>query len=104
MKILTSLYLLPLNFFAPRLSENNSPEENEKAKEIRLEFYRSILKEQFQLAYFGKIGYGDSDRMSAFERRMVYKILVEQKQEEKKAQDEAFAKSKERKRPRRRMR
>lgn len=48
------------------------------------------MKEQFQLAYHGKIEYGASDDMSTLERRTMYRILVNQKDEEKKAQEEAI--------------
>lgn len=54
------------------------------------------MKEQFQLAYFGKISYESTENMSNLERRTMYKILVDQKEAEKKAHDEAMKKAKER--------
>ena len=84
-----------VNFFVPLLSEYNSDEDNEQAREIRLTTFEAIVREQFQLAYFGKIEYAASNEMSVQERRTLYKILVDQKTDERKAQDEAIRKAKE---------
>lgn len=51
--------------------------------------FEGVLREQFQLAYFGKISYDASEHMSYQERRTMYKLLIEQKQEERKQQEEA---------------
>ena len=48
------------------------------------------MKEQFQLAYHGQIEYDASDNMTVLERHTMYRILVEQKNEERKAQEEAM--------------
>ena len=72
------------------MSNDNSEEENIKIRDYRLENFRAILKEQFQLAYHGKIDYGASDSMTVLERHTMYKILIEQKQEEQKAREEAI--------------
>lgn len=77
------------------MSEFNSDEDNEKARDIRLSSFEAIIKEQFHLAYFGKIEYTASNEMSVQERRTLYKILVDQKTEERKAQEEAIRKAKE---------
>ena len=62
------------------------------------------MKEAFQLAYFGRVSYESVDNMSSLERRTMYQLLVEQKKEEKKAQDEANQKAKENKGSRRHRR
>lgn len=77
------------------MSEYNTETENLRAREVRMLSFRNIMREQFQLAYFGKISYGDSNTMSVLERHTMYSILAEQKKEEKKAQDEALKSSKE---------
>jgi hypothetical protein len=48
------------------------------------------MREQFQLAYHGKIEYAATDDMSILERHTLYRILVTQKEDEKKAQEEAI--------------
>lgn len=73
------------------MSEYNSKEENIKIRDVRLANFKSILKEQFQLAYFGKISYEASESMTILERHLMYKILVEQKDEEKEAQEKAIS-------------
>ena len=82
--------LSPQSFFVPQLSEYNTEEENIKIRDFRLENFKAILKEQFQLAYHGHIEYGASDEMTILERHTMYKILVDQKAEEKKSHDEAL--------------
>lgn len=76
------------------MSEFNSLSENERAKNIRLRGFEGVLREQFQLAYFGKIEFSSSERMTYQERRTMYKLLVEQKQEEKKQHEEAVKQAK----------
>ena len=71
------------------MSEENSLSENERAKSIRIRGFEGICKEQFQLAYFGKISVDASERMTYQERRTMYKLLIEQKQEEKRQHEEA---------------
>lgn len=84
-----------VNFFVPSLSEFNTDKENEDAREVRLTTFESIVREQFQLAYFGKIEYAASNEMSVQERRIIYRVLVNQKTEEKKAHEEALRKARE---------
>lgn len=72
------------------MSEYNSLSANERAKAIRLRGFEGVLREQFQLAYFGKISVDASERMSFQERRTMYKLLIEQKQEERKQHEEAM--------------
>ena len=76
------------------MSEFNSLSENERAKNIRLRGFEGVLREQFQLSYFGKISYDASEHMTYQERRTMYKLLVEQKQEEKKQHEEAVKQAK----------
>lgn len=78
-----------MSFFVPLLSDDNTDEENNKARDFRLANYEAIVKEQFQLAYFGKIDYVASEDMPVMERHTIYRILVNQKQEERKAQEDA---------------
>lgn len=99
-----SLCQLLVSSFVPQLSEFNSDEYNNKAREIRFTAFRSLMREEFQLAYFGKISYESVEHMSSLERRTMYQILVEQKKEEKKAQDEAIKSAKEKKASRGRRR
>ena len=62
---------------------------------MRLNSYEAIMREQFELAYFGRVEYGASDRMSVSERHSMHYMLVDQKKAERKAQEEALRKSKE---------
>lgn len=71
------------------MTDENTLEENIKARDIRLRGFEGVLREQFQLAYFGHISYDASETMTFQERRTMYKLLVEQKQEEKKQHEEA---------------
>ena len=74
------------------MSEYNTDEKNIEARRDRFSNYEAIMKEQFHLAYYGRVGYSDSESMSVLERHTMYRILVEQKQEEKKANEEALKK------------
>lgn len=44
------------------------------------------MKQQFQLAYFGRVDYADSQDMPVYERKMLFDLLIEQKEEESKRQ------------------
>lgn len=79
-----------MSFFVPPLTEYNSLEANQRSRKIRVQGFENVLKEQFQLAYFGKIDYSASEQMTVQERRIMYKLLLEQKQDEKKQRDEAM--------------
>ena len=72
------------------MDESKSQQENLRARDIRLRGFENTLREQFQLAYFGKISIDASERMTFQERRTLYKLLVEQKQLEKKQHEEAM--------------
>ena len=90
---MSSQCLCPLSFFAPKLSEFNTDEENAKAAKIRSDVFNMIMREQFQLSYFGHISYEASDNMSVMERHTMFSIVLEQKTDEKKAREEAMKKS-----------
>jgi hypothetical protein len=77
------------------LSDDNTEEENLKIRDMRMGMFESIMKEQFQLTYFGKVDYQSTNDMTTLERHMMYRLLVEQKEEERKAQEEAIKKAKE---------
>ena len=94
--------LLQVSSFVPQLSDYNTDEENKAAREIRFAACRTLMA--FQLAYVGRVSYESVDSMSSLERRTMYQLLVEQKKEEKKAQDEAIQKAKEGKKGSRRHR
>lgn len=72
------------------MSEDRTEEENKQIKESRMNAFSGILKEQFQLAYFGHISYEASEGMSVSEREHMYHILMNQKSEERKQQEEAI--------------
>ena len=72
------------------MSEYNTDKENETARDFRMANFQAIMKEQFHLTYYGHVEYGASDNMSVLERHTMYRILVDQKQEERKAQEEAM--------------
>lgn len=72
------------------MSEYNSNSENKKISEFKWANFNAIMKEQFQLAYHGKIEYDASDSMTVLERHTMYRILVEQVEAEKKAREEAI--------------
>lgn len=88
-----------MSFFVPPLIENpvNREEEkyNQEALKIRQENLDYIIKRQFQLVYFGHFNYADLDELSLSEFDALYNTLVEQKQEEQKAQEEEIRKAKE---------
>lgn len=76
------------------MTEENSEDDNAKIWEYRTEVYRGIIKEQFYLAYFGRVSYSDTDEMDIGERKVLYNILLEQKDEERKQQEQAIENAK----------
>lgn len=56
--------------------------------------WENVIKQQFQLAYFGKIDYSDTQDMPVFEREYLFHLLVEQKDAEAKQMEDAKNKSK----------
>jgi len=64
------------------LARDDPESYNENAK-FRALKYKNILQQQFQLVYFGKLTWQDTENMSLIERQHVYDILYNQKKEEK---------------------
>lgn len=61
----------------------SSREELQKKWDYRTAYYKNIIKEQFQLAYFGRVDYEASSQMPVSERKYMYQLLVDQKKTEK---------------------
>jgi hypothetical protein len=51
--------------------------------------WENINKQQFQLAYYGKVSYAESLHMPVFEREFIFGLLLKTKEEENKAAEEA---------------
>jgi hypothetical protein len=79
-----------VNFFVQALSEDNTDEENKKIRDHRMNAFEGILRQQFQLSYFGHISYEASESMQVSEREYMFHILVDQKDVEKKQHEEAM--------------
>lgn len=47
------------------------------------------MKQQFQLAYFGRVDYADSQSMPVYERKTLFNLLIEQKEEEERQRKQA---------------
>ena len=89
-----------VSFFVQRLIENPKTEAeiryNDFVQQNASETLLNIIKKQFQLVYFGQFTYADLDELTLSEFNALYEILLEQKNEEKKAREEALRKQKER--------
>lgn len=95
MKSLISLTGSALNSFVPSLDNEDDPPELVREKwEYRMARWNEITKQQFQLSYFGTIPYEASNGMSIYEREHFFELLMEQKDAEKKAHEEAINKAK----------
>ena len=70
------------------------PEIIERNWEYRVESLKAIEKQQFQMVYFGKFSYQDTEDMSVEERRRIYDILYEQKKTEKEEYEKAVREAK----------
>lgn len=79
------------------MSDDYSDEENGKIYDFRMEMFKHILKQQFQLAYFGKVDFCSTEGMAKSERELLWSMLVEQKDEERKAQEKAIQEAKSKK-------
>lgn len=86
-----------MNFFVPTLSEDYSTAKNIRIRDLRLKYYKNILREQFYLSYVGKINFYATDKMNIFERKNLYNILIEQKSKEREEREKAMSKKKENK-------
>ena len=83
--------LLLLSFFVPDLqNENDSPEDLKRKWAYRSKHWEDVVKQQFQLAYFGKVSYEESQDMPIHEREFMFGLLLDQKSEEKKAHEDAI--------------
>lgn len=79
-----------LNSFVPSLDNEDDPPELVMQKwQHRTRHWNDVVKQQFQLSYFGKVSYEESQEMSIHEREYMFGLLLEQKAAEKKAQEEA---------------
>lgn len=67
-------------------SEYNDNNQDLIAKKLqyRNKKWEMIIKQQFQLAYFGKIGFEVSQHLTVFEREFLFNLLIEQKTNERK--------------------
>lgn len=71
-----------MNFFDPHI-------ELENGRLYTQERYDSILYEQVMISYLsGSISIGDTDLLSPYDRKSIYKALKEIKEQEKKQLDE----------------
>ena len=52
--------------------------------------WENIMKQQFQLSYFGTIDYSTSNSMTVYEREKLFELLTQQKDIEKKIQEDAM--------------
>lgn len=76
------------------MSRDRTEEENLKIWQYRTDMFRGIVREQFQLAYFGRVDYGSTEEMAIGERKILYELLIEQKQDEKKQHEQAMQEAK----------
>lgn len=56
----------------------------------RVAHWEAIVKQQFQLSYYGTVSYEISEGMPIHEREYLFGLLKEQKESENKARDEAM--------------
>ncbi|AWD93027.1 hypothetical protein HSE3_gp075 [Bacillus phage vB_BceM-HSE3] len=54
-----------------------------------MEIWNDLTLQQFQLVYFGRMSFRDVDEMSIIDRKRMYNLLRQTKDEEKKAQENA---------------
>lgn len=70
-------------------NEDDPPELIAEKWNYRTRHWNDVVKQQFQLSYYGKISYTESQEMPIHEREYMFGLLLEQKAAEKKAQEEA---------------
>ena len=84
-----------LNFFVPNLNNEDDPPEVIKQKwDYRSRHWEDVVKQQFQLSYYGQVDYAISQDMPIHEREFMFSLLLDQKQEEKKAREDAIKNAK----------
>lgn len=80
----------PPSSFVPSLDDEDDPPEVVQQKwSYRTRHWNDVVKQQFQLSYYGKVSYEISQDMPVHEREFIFGLLLEQKQAEKKAREEA---------------
>lgn len=83
--------LLPQNSFVPDLQNEEDDVETATRKwNYRIKHWEEVVKQQFQLAYYGRVSYEESQEMSIHEREYMFGLLIEQKSAENKAKEEAL--------------
>lgn len=83
--------LLPQNSFVPDLQNEEDDVETATRKwNYRIKHWEEVVKQQFQLAYYGRVSYEESQEMSIHEREYMFGLLIEQKSAENKAKEEAI--------------
>lgn len=70
-------------------NDSDTPEDVIKKWEYRSRHWEEVVKQQFQLAYYGKVSYTESQDMPIHEREFMFGLLLEQKALEKKAHEDA---------------
>lgn len=68
-------------------NENDSDEVRHKKWDYRVKHWEDVVTQQFQLAYFGRISYSDSQSMPIQEREFIFSKLIDQKKLEKNTAD-----------------
>lgn len=74
--------------------ETCPPEVLEKKWQYRVAHLESVIKQQFQLSYFGTVSYEASQDMPIHEREYLFNLLKEQKESETKARETAIREAK----------
>jgi hypothetical protein len=74
--------LLIQSFFVPDIQNETDPDKILNKWDIRQKRLQSIIREQFELSYFGTIDYGVTGSMTIAEREILYNIFIEQKKKE----------------------
>ena len=78
------LFLKIENFF---VHNTNSVE----GRKLNQASWKSIVRKQFELAHYGKISYESTQDIPVYEMNTLYNLLVEAKETEKQAYEEAKA-------------
>ena len=83
--------VLAQSSFVPNLNNEYDSKEVIAAKwKYRMARWGNIMKQQFQLSYFGTIDYATSNSMTVYEREKLFELLTQQKDIEKKIQEDAM--------------
>ena len=91
MKTTNQSTVLAQSSFVPNLNNEHDSKELIAAKwKYRMARWENIMKQQFQLSYFGTIDYATSNSMTVYEREKLFELLTQQKDIEKKIQEDAM--------------